>query len=181
MKSLILISILAFFTFATRGVGFGQDIISVGPVELALGMSEDAVMSMLKEQYGVSEIGKSSIIIPDPSRTKFKSYMVVSKGDGRGAIASVAFSEGKLKSVIRYWGPRDQQRGAEFARSVYGVIAEFVRQGKRICRISVGEDQVPDAELKTAFIVCGIREIRIDLTRTEDGNFASVSDILREP
>jgi hypothetical protein len=108
-----------------------------------------------------------------------ESCMLWTKSSPVQAVASLAFKDGKVSTVVKYWDPKDQQQAAPFARSVYGAIAALVKDGKTTCIINASENDSPNAEQKTATITCGGRKIDIDVVHTEKGESALISEWLK--
>ncbi len=96
-------------------------------------------------------------------------------------IGNVAFKDGKLVSVIKEWGPDDQEKGVELASALYGAMAQFVKEGRRSCVIDTGTNQTPQGEIKTAFIACGGKYLDVTITKISRGETASVTEHLQSP
>ncbi len=160
---------LSFGYFRAQGQGT-QDSIYLGGTRLTLGMPKDAVVTALAGSYEVRSLGEG----------QFSSWTVSSKnGPPFKSVGNVVFRDGKLSSVLKYWGPEDQQKGVEFATSLYGVIDGFTQEGRRACTISVGQKQDPGYQSKAMFINCGNKYVRIDIGRREQvGEFTDITEVL---
>lgn len=165
------VALLAFSAGYFQAHGqIAQDSIYLGTTRLTLGMPKDAVIAALAGSYEVRNLGEGQV----------SSWIVSSKnGPPFKAVGNVVFKDGKLSSVLKYWGPEDQQKGVEFATSLYGVIDGFAKEGRRTCTISVGQKQDPGYENKAMFITCGEKYIRIDIDRSEKtGESADITEVL---
>ena len=155
---------------------FGQagDSITFGGNRFKLGMSKDQVVTQLVTSFDVA--GPSGRTSPCESTC---TIWEKAAGPPYTMVGSVAFRDGKLSSATKYWDPVDQQKAAPFARSVYGVIAELVKDGKTTCTIQTGQSESPGNEQKAAFIICGDRKIEILVMRDDKlGEIGTVSELL---
>lgn len=140
--------------------------ISLGSVELRLGMPRDAVLARFAPYYNLQKVGSDSWIVSPKNQS------------AREAIGSISFREGKLTAIYREWGPNDQLAGAPFARAIFGVIQQLSQEGKHVCSISVSQTQDPQSELRTAFLVCGGKTVKINLAITDNLEYGSVVEAL---
>jgi hypothetical protein len=132
--------------------------ITMGGVKLSLGMPQDTVIAHLVEQFTLrkqSGSGAEGVWMVFPK--------TVPPYD---AVASLSFKNGKLTAVLKYWGPADQQKGVEFARALYAVLAELTKDNGT-CVVSNGVSNDVNFEAKAIFINCGTKYVRIDITRSE--------------
>ena len=146
-----------------------QDSIFLGNVKLSLGMPQETVIAALGRSYQVANGGEdqSSFLVTPKNVPPFM------------VIGNVAFTDGKLTSIMKYWSPEDQKKGVEFATSLYGVIDGFVREGRRTCHIDIGQVQDPGYDARAMFIVCGKKQIRIDISRSgQFGESATITEVL---
>jgi hypothetical protein len=156
-------------TAASKGT---VDSVRVGPTLLTLGMLRDEALEQLMREYEVRE---------NATRTaSFESWLVWTK-NMKTYVANVNLKDGRLSSVIKPWGPSDEHRGVPLAHALYGAISELIGDGRRTCKLDVGETSGPGWTSKGAFIICGERHIAIDILRSEDrhiGERASVTEHL---
>lgn len=147
-----------------------QDSIYLGNTRLALGMPKDAVITNLSASYDVRLLGEE----------KFSSWLVNSKsGPPFTYIGNVVFKDGKLNSVLKDWGPDDSGAGVELATRLYGVLDGFSQEGRRDCHVTVGEKHEPAFEVKTVFISCGNKFVRIDIDQGDKmGKTANITEVL---
>ena len=146
-----------------------QDDIVLETVRLRIGMSEEPVLDMLPKSYDLQKAG--------PSWMVSKSVSADSKIPPR-AIGSVTFTDGKLTTVMRYWGPEDQQKGFEFAEHLYDLPNSFTNEGRTSCSIETGRLKQLEFDSRTIFITCGAKHIRMDLLTKQDGKFTDLSEVL---
>jgi hypothetical protein len=144
-----------------------RETIWLGDVELGLGMPRDVVVAKLAESYQLN-------------KTEADSFWVVSKdGPPHTVVGNVGFKNGKLSAVLKYWGPEDQQKGLEFANSLYAAIASLSKNAQESCSVNVGETNEPQVERKSAFITCGQRYIRMDIVHNKKGgDSAGITEVL---
>jgi hypothetical protein len=150
--------------------------IELGTTALALGMPQQKVIDALAGWYVVEKQPGSS----EP----FSSWMIRTRGAPSAGVpattlANLGFKDGKLFSVFKYWGPEDQQKGAALASALYGALAQLIKEGRRSCVIDTATNQTPQAEMKSAFIVCGGKYIEVSITRQNGDDFASITETLR--
>lgn len=157
MRAQVILSLAVVFTFwfveaagQTRQGATSHDAIELGATKLSIGMPQDSVIAKLAEEYKVEKEGGGWLIEQK-------------EGPPFPPVANIAFENGKLQEVRKYWGPEDQAKGVEFATTLYGLIASFSEEGRRNCIISVGETYGPDYNNKSAFISCGQKRIEISI------------------
>jgi hypothetical protein len=175
------LTVLALLIFAHAAVAqskvhsaIGDDVrtITLGSVTLTIGMAHDAVLAKLTENYQVNKTANSD-----------SSWMVLSKdGPPYTAVASVGFKDGKLVSVVKYWGPEDQQKGMDFASALYAAMHSVSQSRSEACTVSTSANEEPQTEMKTVFLTCTERYFRIDIMRSEKfGNAAYISEVVQAP
>jgi len=130
------------------------DAVSLGAVKLALGMPKDVAVALLTKSYDLQKLSETQV---------FSSWLVTTD-KGAEIVGSVAFKDGKLSNIMKYWTPKDQRRGFEFATSLYGLITSFTNEGRNLCAIETARKQDGDIDSKAIFLTCGAKYIRIDVT-----------------
>ncbi len=150
------------------------DSIKLEMTSLTLGMSQQKVLDMLAERFKVAKF-------PGSGDGPFSSWTVMARTAPFTLIGNVTFNDGQLTSVIKYWGPNDQQKGVEVASALYGALAQFIKEGKRSCVIDTSTNQTPQAEMKSAFITCGGKYLDVSIVRTNGFESASISEFLQSP
>jgi hypothetical protein len=133
--------------------GKPQDTITVGTTTLSIGMSRESVTAKLGGEYKLQNEGENTLLVIP---------MNASPGD---AVASIELKEGKIRSVRKYWSPKDQQKPLELARNLFSLLASFPAEARAKCAIIVGEVHEPNLENKIAFISCGKKSIDIEMGR----------------
>src|SRR5207253_5009486 len=99
--------------------------------------------------------------------------------EGKTTVGNVAFRDGRLSSVFKYWDPPDQQKGVEFAQKFYAAVTSMVNEGHRSCVLGTASSDQPRSEQRVAFITCGRRSLEVSVLRTDEhGAFASVTEKL---
>jgi hypothetical protein len=83
-------------------------------------------------------------------------------------VGSVTFADAKLHSAQKNWGPDDKTKGAEFARGLYMALNSFVQEKRQDCWNSTRQSEGPRGEVRTAYIVCGGKNISFDIARLTD-------------
>jgi hypothetical protein len=149
-----------------------QGTIVLGSTELSIGMPRDGAISLLAQSYKLTkqENSDSWVVLAKQNEGSQETY---------DAVGSVSFKHDKLDAVYKKWGPQDGQKGVDFARAIYGAIASLASRGKTDCRISVGENQQPTGEIRSAFITCGDEYIQVDTIRSvEYGDSSDVTEVL---
>ena len=149
-----------------------QGSIVFGSTVLSIGMPRDTVNSRLAQSYELQKVENSDtwIVLSEHHEGNQTTH---------DPVGTVAFKDGKLDEVSKSWGPQDQQKGVDFAHSIYGAIASLANMGKTDCRIAVGENQQPTGEIKSAFITCGDEYIQVEISRySQYGEFSTVSEVL---
>jgi hypothetical protein len=142
----------------------GPAAISVGGINLTLGMTQKVVLSRLADGYEVKSWDRAN-------------YMIYHKGSPapERALAMIAFTDGVLTGVSKPWSVNDQ-RAAQLATGLYGVLTQFKQEGKTHCTIDAGQALGLSAESNTAFISCGGKYIRMNITQLQDGSQSVIVD-----
>lgn len=153
-----------------------QDDIRLGTVRLTLGMPQDLVLTTLSKSYDVEKLNDGP---------QFSSWLVNARaGTEKLAppkyVASVAFRQGKLTVVMKNWAPENQQKGVEFATSLYDVITSFTNEGRTACSIGTGRKRDPGYDGKAIFVTCGAKYIRIDLLSGPQGESTNMTEVLEQ-
>ena len=124
MRAQVILSLAVVFTFwfveaagQTRQGATSHDAIELGATKLSIGMPQDSVIAKLAEEYKVEKEGGGWLIEQK-------------EGPPFPPVANIAFENGKLQEVRKYWGPEDQAKGVEFATTLYGLIASFSEEGE---------------------------------------------------
>lgn len=164
MRSLLSVSLGAFLAVPLLQPASRGGSIAVGTVVLTAGMPQEKALAALTNTYTLKPAvtGGSGPV---------DSLLVY---DGKTLLANVAFRSGRLMSVFRYWDPSDQQKGADLARKVYGAVGSLVKDGYTTCTLDVGSSEGPQAEVRTAFIMCGPRSLELSVVRSEKGSESSM-------
>lgn len=181
MRPILAILMLNFVAAALTNAEYswGQttpDDITLGTVRLILGMAQDAVLTTLGKSYELQKLNESQ---------QFSSWAVTARTSANKLtppkhVGSVAFRQGKLTSVMKNWAPENQQKGFEFATSLYDVITSFTNEGRTVCSIETGRKNDLGYDAKTIFIICGAKHIRIDLLSGPERDAVMMSEVLGE-
>ena len=160
LRLILCLSVLATEVMAQDQRKPGEDYIWLS-TKLTLGMPQNIVMGKLAQYYGTRKLDSSSTVEQD--------WLVINKeGPPWQAVRGVSFKDGKLSAASKEWGPQDQAKGVEFARSLFGAISELVKQGKKDCWLAIDQKEVPGAESKLAYIVCDDKYISFFILRSTD-------------
>jgi len=144
--------------------------IELGEVRLTVGLPKESVMAKLARQDEIHPLGENY-------------YLVTAKDEPHRTIGTVEFKNGRLASISRYWGPRDERKGngVDLALSLYRLARAFVQDGKTGCTIGAGENGDPRGDVRSLEIKCGDKSINVDIIRLEDhGEIATVEERLAE-
>src|SRR6267154_499887 len=167
---LFVIAVLIISFFGRKALGQpAEESVTLGSIELRLGMAEGVVLERLGEKYDVSEYGHSV-------------WWVKGKVKPSRLVGSLGFKEGKLKTVVKYWTPEDTpDTRVGFANSLFSALRAFEREGRASCTISTGDQQVSKYDMKAVFISCGQKYLRVDIAKGENGDSANVTEVLEDP
>ena len=170
---LFAIAVLIVIFFGRKALGQpAEESVTLGSIELRLGMAEGIVLERLGEKYDVSEYG----------RGPYSVWWVREKVKPSRLVGSLGFKEGKLNTVMKYWTPEDTpDTRVGFANSLFSALRAFEREGRASCTISTGDQQVSKYDMKAVFISCGQKYLRIDITKGETGDSANVTEVLEAP
>jgi hypothetical protein len=175
LLGILMLFVAAVLTNAEHNPGqTTQDDISFGTVRLTLGMPQDVVLTTLGKSYDLEKVNEGP---------QFSSWFVHARaGTEKLAppkyVGNVAFKQGKLTSAMKNWGPENQQKGIEFANSLYDVVTSFTNEGRTVCSIETGRKKDPGYDSKTIFVTCGAKYIRIDLLSGPQGESTSMAEVL---
>ena len=147
-----------------------QETLSIGSVELHLGMPQDAVLGQLtRAGYKLTASGENGWMI------------MQSNGDARnGILGSVGFKDNRLTFIDRDWAP-DQTSVGTIGNGIYGVLSNLYKQGRQVCSLQTGDQQNPTSELKNIYLTCspGASYLSITILRYQGNDSVSVEEILK--
>jgi hypothetical protein len=121
-----------------------QNSINLGRITLTLGASQASIMQQLGK-YDVQEVPATN-----------SSQWLVREKDTSNAVASIAFVDGKLASVWKYWTITGPVTGEAFANALYGAVQSFEQEGRTVCAIQT-------VETRLIFLTCGQRYLKIEV------------------
>jgi hypothetical protein len=161
------------FFAGTEAAQTAKDSISLGDVQLVIGMPEAGVLSKLGDQFQLAKRGS-----PGAPTTTWQ----VRSREG-GSVGSVAFKNGKLWLARKYWvDVLDDPGAAKVVQAVLDVVTEFEKQGNTACTITTSREHEPDFHLEEALVTCGRRKISVALYKDDpqypQGISASVDETL---
>jgi hypothetical protein len=137
--------------------------VTMGNAPLKLGMQQDQV---------VARLSASGYDFDETSGIVFSG-----SGTYRRAIGSLLFKEGVLRRISSDWGPSNQQGGVPLANALFGVMSEFVNEGRRICYLSVLSNRTPTGESHTVSLTCSGKRAEVGvILDNQYGNYASVTE-----
>lgn len=179
MRPLLAILMLNFVAAALTNAEHSRgqttpDDISLGTVRLTLGMPQNGVLATLGKSYDVEKINEGP---------QFSSWLVNARTGTEELtppknIGSVAFRQDKLTTVMKNWAPENQQKGVEFASSLYDVLTSFTNEGRSNCSIETERKKDPGYDSKAMFVTCGAKYIRIDILNGPHGETVTMSEVL---
>ncbi len=170
---MLLVLILLFLTVGSETPGQSpQDSIQVGGTTLRLGIAQSSVLQQLREYYALQGNEKNS--------ANSSEWRVVSKNQQQIAYARIYFKDEKLATVLKYWDVDRPDTEVGFANALFGAVSSFEREGRTYCTIQTGQGQSPGNEIKTVFIACGQKYLRMDIylmgKREESATITEVLD-----
>lgn len=172
LASVVLVTLTVMFLGRKVSGQLSEESVMLGSIELKLGTAEHIVLERLGEKYDVSEYGRGSYSV----------WWVKEKVKPSRLVGSLAFKEGKLKTVMKYWTPEDTpDTRVGLANSLFSAVRAFEREGRASCTISTSDQQVSNYDMRAVFISCGQKYLRIDITRSEKGDSANVTEVLETP
>lgn len=145
-KALLLVVVVAAQTLLRPGLycQTGKDTILLGDEELSLGMPKAALLSRLGDRYRLDKLEGADL------------WVVADRSEGV-AIGAVGFTDGKVVYVGREW----RREGLSDLQAVYGVLAQFVREGRGVCMLNADHVQEPGQEGNTVWLHCGKKSVEI--------------------
>jgi hypothetical protein len=147
-----------------------QETLSIGSVELHLGMPQDAVLGQLtRAGYKLTGSGENAWMI------------MQSNGNAtNGILGSVGFKNNKLTGIVRDWAP-DQTTVGTIGNGIYGVLSNLYKHGRQMCSLQTGDQQNPTAEVKNIYLTCfpGASYVSITIVRYQGNDSVSVSEMLK--
>ena len=124
--------------------------LSVGMVDLRLGMQKDALLDKLSADYALRKLGDNQ-------------WAVQGKPASYGSIiyGSIGFKDGKLAHATKRWTQGDESKFT-FAQAIYGALDEFMEEHRQACFLNTETSHSPIAERKVAHLTCGLKRINIE-------------------
>jgi len=131
-------------------VNAGKAQMAIGPVTLQFGQTQASVIRQLGAAFRVDSASGS--------------YIAVSRDGPPFAIhGNVGFRDGRLAFVSRNWGTG--QRDAHAAiRAVVGALGTL-EGGTDNCRVSKSERVVPEGEVRSVVVECGLHSTTVIVAR----------------
>lgn len=167
------IQVCAFAVLLVGSVAAGQpgESLVLGTVSVTIGAPADQVREAVSKQYTLK------LSTPDgPDAGPVQSFIV---WDGTTPIGNLAFRNGHLISVFKYWDPPNQQAGADLAQKLYAAVGSLVKDGHRSCVLDTGASEEPRVDQRVVFITCGHRSLEVSVLRSEEhGTYATVLEKL---
>lgn len=146
-------------------------VVFFGAYALRLGMPQESVLKDLGAEYRLISTGQDN-------------WAVLEKDPSLPGGGSIAFKARRLSYVNRIWvqHPPPGNGSSEpmaIPQAFFGVVSNFVRENRRTCTLGTHEGFAPGGEGRTAYLVCGGKEIRIMLARTPQfGWIATVEEVM---
>ena len=143
----------ASFLAGTQVAQTPKDSISLGEVELSVGMAQDAVLSKLGEYFQLVKMTQTG-----GPRTRWRVL-----GKNRELIGSVTFVTGKLWAARKSWAYVPDDTGAlRVAQALIDVVGNFEKQRNTACTIGTPPtEQQPDFREEEVVMTCGAKEIAV--------------------
>jgi hypothetical protein len=134
--------------------------IALGGTTLRLGMPREAVEGALQKSYSLKPVPSG-----EATTGPADSLMVL---DGKTAVGNVAFRNGRLSLVLKYWDPPEERgTGIALAQKFYGAVGSLVRDGHRSCTLESDSFTEPQAARQVATIRCGRRSLELSVWRSD--------------
>ena len=132
----------------------GGNSIAFSSIDITLGMPQDIAISKLTNTYDLTKI------YGDDNSSYWR---IKAKGQDSKTYGGVTFKNKKVSYVVKNWKTDDQERNYDFAKALYGLITQLVKERNTNCQLWSGEKIEPQITSKAALIVCGEKTVRIDV------------------
>jgi hypothetical protein len=171
MRLLLVLTVSAVLFAQTATRSTPDEALSIGTVELHLGMAEDVVLGKLaKAGYKVSGVAGTDDWVVTEQTDKFPFQ----------PLGDVSFKNKTLVFINRNWTP-DADSAANIGEGLYGVMSNLSKNGRKQCSLVTDERQSPTAAQKDILLKCspGDSYVQIAITYREGRTFVGVSETLR--
>jgi hypothetical protein len=123
-------------------------------------------MDQLKERHRLIDLGNGSWAV----------------SDGIDPIGVVGFRSGRLVYASRQWTQvrvTEAEDSVKVARGFHGVLTKFLKEGRRTCTIGTHDTLSPEGDFRTAYLVCGGKEIRVMLSASDRfGSSVTIEEVI---
>jgi len=139
----------------SAGLSWAQEqTIEIGTHVLKVGMLQNEILS---------EVGKDWIL----KEQSADACMVFSEsGPPHYPKAQLVFENGKLKTVMKYWGEGfDQQEPVDFVETLFSLFKNMTEEGNNVAIVSAGERRQPGLNSRALHFLFGNKTVRIDLIK----------------
>ena len=143
-----------------------RDVLRLGKVELALGLSQEQATAKLEKLYVLEPItGTPSFFVREKATS----------GPGR-SLGAVEFQEGRLASITRESWPKGKGRATDLAKVLADAVAELVKEGRTSCTLEA-DNAAPTMQVAT--IRCDKKHVSLAIVKTEAETKVVVTEMLR--
>jgi hypothetical protein len=138
-----------------------REMLTVGSIELGIGMGKDKVVSSLAQNgFQIVSVGNNSTT-SKPERLGILTFLKAPQ-----EAVEAMFEDGKL---IRASKPIDFNTSDEALESIHGLIAKFQESGHTACRLDAKTKADGEGTIKIATINCMSKFIEITVMRNNAG------------
>lgn len=166
---MILKSILFVVLFSVSvTVCFAKDqTIKIGETVLKVGMPQNEVLDELGKNYRLEQLQTNSWLISSKSGPPYE------------VVVNVAFQNGKLNTVIKYWDAGfEQSDPVAFVATLFSLFKNLIEEGNEVALVSTGETRQPGVSSRSLFFVFGNKRVDIGLVegvKVEGRSISAVS------
>jgi hypothetical protein len=169
MKTALILVFFIMLTMPTAAALAGGNSIDFNGIDIVLGMTQDVAISKLTSTYDVTKM------YGDENNSHWR---VATKGQDSTAYGGISFKSKKVSYAVKNWKTDDQERNYEFAKALYGLITQLVKERNTNCQLLSGEEIQPQISSKAALIVCGGKTIRVDVIEDKVSHSALLTEEL---
>jgi hypothetical protein len=142
--------------------------LSLGTVELTLGMTEEKALTALREHY---------VLKPVPhTRSYFVQEKDAKDGAAGASLGALEVADGKVSAITREHRPQGNADAVGWARALTETLAGLVREGRTSCTL---ESETSTPQLQVATVRCDRKTVSLVLVAQGAETKIAVTEMVR--
>ena len=133
-----------------------KDHLTLGGMDLTLGMAKEAVIARLATESNITKIDGDD-----------DTLMVSSKPGSPPENGEIIFKDKKLIYAERDWSSGED--AVSFVYALRSVLIQFGIEGRHMCLVTTGSSQGPDGQTQRIALICGAKRLEMSVNKVFSG------------